>query len=304
MQVGDLTLYDSLAGTLNADQSSINTLDQELSSGLALQQPSDDPVAVVNALADQSQISQLTSTTNSATTASSWLGLANNTANSVINTLQTANSLMLQALNEGSQNSGSYQQIAQQVQGVVQQLVSLGNTDYAGTPIFAGTAGVSTPYTGNASSGVTYNGNEQSFTIQVGPGAPTAVSVPGTDLFGGGTTGIQSVFTTLQNFITHLDAGPGATSETNIQSDLTALTANMSQAETAATTLGESSQEVTSASTAATSTSAAVQKNLASTEDANVADVTTQLQAQLASYQSALYAVSQTVPETLAQFLK
>jgi flagellar hook-associated protein 3 FlgL len=299
MQVGDLTLYDSLAGALNADQSSINTLDSELSSGLALQQPSDDPVAVVNALADQSQISQLTATTSSATTASSWLGIANNTANSVIGTLQTANTLMLQALNEGSQTSASYQQIAQQVQGIIQQLVGLGNTSYAGTAIFSGTAGVQNPY----SSAGAYSGNEQSFTIQVGPGAPTAVSVPGTTLFGGGTTGIQSVFTTLQNFATHLAAGPGSTAEANIQGDLSALTANMTQAETAATTLGESSQAVTAASAAATATSTRVQTNLATTEDANVADVTTQLQSQLASYQSALYAVSQTVPETLAQFL-
>jgi flagellar hook-associated protein 3 FlgL len=299
VQVGDLTLHDSLAGTLDADQASIDALDSELSSGLALQKPSDDPVGVVNALADQSQISQLTATTTAATTASSWLGIANSSSNSVISTLQTANTLVLQALNEGSQNAASYQQIAQQMQGVIQQLVALGNTTYAGTPIFAGTAGVASAY----SSTGTYNGNEQSFTIQVGPGAPTAVSVPGTTLFGGGTSGVQSVFTTLQNFVTHLAAGPGATAEANIGNDLTALGANMTQAETAATTLGESSQAVTAASAAATATSAQVQTNLATTQDADVADVTTELQSQLASYQSALYAVSQTVPETLSSFL-
>lgn len=299
MNVSDLTLYDSLAGTLQTQQANIDTLDQELSSGLQLQKPSDDPIAVVNALSDQSQVSQLAATTNAANTANAWLGLGNDTANSVIDTLQTVRTLMVQSLSSGTQSSSTYTQIANQVQGAFQQLLGLANTTYGGQSIFAGTAAGVPAYSSTGS----YQGNEYSFTVQVGPGQPIAASVPGTTLFGGGSTGVQNLFTTLQNFMTHLAAGPGGTTETNLQNDLTALDANISQAETAATTLGESSQAVQTASTAATDESTQVQTNLASTEDVNVATASTQLQADLASYQAALYAVGQAVPESLASFL-
>lgn len=298
MRVGDLTLYDSLAGELDSQQANIGQLDAELSSGLSIQQPSDNPIGVVDALSYQSQISQLKSTTSSATTANSWLGLAGNSANSAISVMQTAQTLMEQALNTGAQNTSSFDAIAGQVSGLLDQLVSLGNTTYAGSAIFAGTAGTQTPY---SSSGA-YSGNESSFTIQVGPGPATAVSVPGTSLFGGGTSGVQSVFTTLQNFVSHLQAGPEA-GTANLQSDANALSANITLAESAATTIGEATDSVQAASTAATNNSTTVQGDLANTEDVDVATATTQLQSDMTSYQAALYAVSQTVPESLAAFL-
>ncbi len=297
--VSDLSLYHSLAGDLMTQQAAIGNLDSQLSSGLAVQQPSDNPVGAVEALGYQSQLSQLNASSSAATTASAWLGIANSGANSVIGVIQSARTLMLQALNSGAQTSQSYQQTGQQVQGMIQQLVGLANSTYAGTAIFAGTASVAAPYSSTGA----YSGNEQSFTIQVGPGTPTIASVPGTSLFGGGTTGVQSLFTTLQSFATHLSAGPGGATEASIQTDLNNLDANLAQATTAATTLGEASQQVQAAATAATSTSAQVQKALATTVDVNVATVSTQLQADMASYQAALYAVSQAVPESLAQFI-
>ena len=107
----------------------------------------------------------------------------------------------MQSLNTGGQNAQTYADLAQQLQGVLSTLVGLGNTQFGGTAIFAGTADVAAPYAANG----TYSGNSQTFTIQVGPGAPIAASVPGTTLFGGGSSGIQSVFQTLQNTINDLE---------------------------------------------------------------------------------------------------
>ena len=47
-----------------------------------------------------------------------------------------------------------------------------------------------------------------------------------------------------------------------------------------------------------------IQSVLANTEDVNVATATTELQADMAQYQAALWATAQAVPESLAQFLK
>jgi flagellar hook-associated protein 3 FlgL len=300
MRVTDSTLADQLSGDLESQQATITNLDEELSSGNALEQPSDNPVEVADTMSYKRQIAQAASTQTNATYAQSWLGIGNQTANQVINTLQSVNTTVLQALSSGSNSTESYSALAQQVQGDISQLVSLANTQYGSTAIFAGTAAVSQPY---SSSGA-YSGNSQAFTVQVGSGSPIAVSVPGDQLFGGGTSGIQSVFTTLQNIVTHLQQGPGSASLASLQSDSSALSTNMTQAEAAATTLGESTEQVTAATTASTNTSTQLQKILSSTESADVPTVTAALQSDLTTYQAALYAVSQTVPETLAQFLK
>ncbi len=300
MRITDASLADQLSGNLESQQATITNLDEEISSGNALQKPSDNPVAVADTLAYSRQIAQAASVQSNATEAQSWLGISNQTANEVVNTLQSVNTTVLQALNTGSNNAQSYDQMAQQIQGQISQLVSLANTQYGSTAIFAGTAGVSQPY----SSTGTYSGNSQAFTMSLGAGAPVAVSVPGDQLFGGGTSSVQSVFTTLQNIVTHLQQGPGSASYASLQTDAANLTANMNQAESAGTTLGDSIQSVTAASTAAQNTSTQLQTVLASTKSADIPTVTAALQSDLTTYQAALYAVSQTVPETLAQFLK
>lgn len=299
MRISDLTLTDELSGSLDSAQSTITGLDTELSSGLAFQQPSDNPIGVSDSLGYQRQIAQQAAYTGNATTAQSWLGIAGSTINEAITSLQSAKTLVLQGLNSGANNAQSYSEMAQQVQGILTQMVGYGNTTYGTTPIFAGTAGVSQPYSSTGA----YSGNAQTFTIDVGTGSPVSVSVPGDQLFGGGTSGVQSVFTTLQNIVTDLQAGPGATSYAGLQSDLDNVNANMNLAESAATKLGEASQQVTAASSAASSASEQLQSILSTTMTTDVPSVTVALQTDMTNYQAALYAVSQAVPQSLAQYL-
>ncbi len=225
--------------------------------------------------------------------------MANSAGTQAISTMQQIRTILLQALNEGVNNSQTYNAMAQQVQGTVTQLLGLANTSYGQTQIFAGTALVNQAF----STSGTYNGNSTPFTIDVGSGSPIAASVPGDQLFGGGTSGVQSIFTTVKNIVTNLQAGPGSASYAGLQADMTALDANMQQAEISATTIGESMQQVNAASSANQNTSTELQTAIANLGSVNVASVSPTLQADLTSYQAALYAVSKAVPETLAQFI-
>ncbi|HLI16008.1 MAG TPA: hypothetical protein VKV23_08165 [Acidimicrobiales bacterium] len=300
MRISDLTLSASLGGELQADQQALAALDGEISSGLAIQQPSDDPVGAVQVLADRRQIAQLAAYQSTAQAASSWLGLAGQTVTAVLDSLQTARTVVLQALSSGSQTTQSYQAYAEQLSGTLQTLVGLANTTYGETPIFAGTAGVAAAYSPTGA----YNGNSTPFTMQVGPGTTVAVSVPGTSLFGGGPTGVQDLFTTLGNLVADLSKGPGPAAEAGLTNDLAALDANISLAEQASTTIGESSRMVSSAESANTAASTQLQGALGTLEDANLGVLGPQFQADLTAYQAALAAASQTLPETLAAFLK
>ena len=129
---------------------------------------------------------QLTSWQTNSDTATSWLSTANSTANSVLESLQSAQTLLLQASNEGVQDATTFQALGSQINGIVSNLTSLANTQFEGRAIFAGTSASPTAYDASGN----YLGNADTPSVVIGPGQgagqTVALSVPGTALFGAG----------------------------------------------------------------------------------------------------------------------
>ncbi|MGC8511087.1 MAG: hypothetical protein ACP5PB_09485 [Acidimicrobiales bacterium] len=298
MALSSDALIATLSGQLTAQAASIAELQMQLGSGQVLTKPSDNPAAVTQVLALSSQATQLTSWQSNVDLATSWLGVANGAANSALASMQSARSLLLQAINQGAQNAVGYQALGTQLSGVAANLLSLANTQFEGRAIFAGTSASPQAYDASGA----FLGTAQSPTVIVGPGAGSGeslvVSVPGTALFG---TGATNVFATLSSAATALASG--APSTTSLSSALDALDAVIAGAQGASAVLGESSQMASSSGAALTSQIAAVQASQASLENVNVATATTQLSLETTSYQAALWAASQAIPETLVKFL-
>jgi flagellar hook-associated protein 3 FlgL len=296
--VSTLALAQTLTGQLSSQETSIAQLQQQLATGKVLNQPSDNPAAVTQVLALSGQASQLTSWQTNADTASSWLGTANQTANSVLDSMQSAQSLLLQSLNQGAQDPTTYEALGDQLQGVMSNLLSLSNTQYEGRPIFAGTSASPQAYDTSGN----YLGNGDVPTVVIGPGSGSGqtvgLSVPGTTMFG---VGAANVFATLTAAVTALSSG--APTSASLSAALSALNANISTAQQASAVLGDSSQEVASASSSLTTQIASVQSDQASLQDVNIATVTTQLDSEMTNYQAALWAASQAIPETLVKFV-
>jgi flagellar hook-associated protein 3 FlgL len=298
MGVSDVSLSQTITAQLNQQESSIADLEAQLSSGKALNKPSDNPAAVTQVLQLSSEASQLTSWQSNAQTATSWLGMGNNAVNTALSDMQSARTLLLQALNQGTQNGTTYQAFASQLQGISADLLDTANTEYEGRPIFAGTSASPQAYdsTGN------YLGNTDTLTVIVGPGSGSgqtaSLSVPGPDVFGSGTA---SVFNTLSTVIGQLNTG--SPTGTQLNTALNALDANISTAEQAAAELGNAADSVSSTSTALTTQLSSVQDSQSGLEDVNVATVTTQLDTEMTDYQASMWAASQAIPETLVKFL-
>ncbi len=298
MSITTAALTQMLANQLSSQENSISQLQTQIATGQQLNLPSDNPMAVTQVLSLSSQASQLISWQSNATLASSWLSTANSTANSVIQSMRSANTLLLQAANQGTQNSTSYQGIGSQLQGIVSNLLSLSNTQFEGRAIFAGTSASAQAYDSSGN----YLGSADAPTAVVGPGPgvghTVGLSVPGTLMFGVGTS---NVFATLTAAATALESGAPTSAE--IATALNALGANLYTAQQASATLGTSSVEVAGISSALTSQMTNVQANQSNLLDVNVASVTTQLNAEMTNYQAALWAASRAIPETLQQFI-
>jgi flagellar hook-associated protein 3 FlgL len=298
VDISNVAFTQTLINQLSSQSNSIAQLQEQIASGQALNQPSDNPAAVTQVLALSSQVGQLTSWQNNSDTATSWLSTANSTANSVLESLQTAQTLLLQASNEGAQDATTFQALGSQINGIVSNLTSLANTQFEGRAIFAGTSASPNAYdvAGN------YLGNADTPTVVIGPGQgagqTVALSVPGTALFG---TGAANIFATLSTVATALLSG--TPSATTISNAMTALSSNISTAQQASAVLGNSSEAVSNVTATLTNQITNVQASQANLEDVNIATATTQLQSETTNYQAALWAAAQALPETLMKFI-
>ncbi|HUW88202.1 MAG TPA: flagellin [Candidatus Paceibacterota bacterium] len=298
MFISNDALIQTLTGQITAQANNIAELQMQLASGRVLNKPSDNPAAVTHVLMLSSQAKQLTSWQTNVDAATSWLGIANSTANNVLGALQSARSILLQAANQGVQSPITYSALGTELKGISANLLSLSNTQYAGRAIFAGTSASPQAYdaTGN------FLGNNDSPSTVIGPGSGVGqsvnLSVVGTAIFG---VGASNAFATLSSAVAALLSG--APTSANISSALNALENVISGAQQSAAALGSASQMVSSASSALTIQIANVQSNQANLENVNVATAATQLSLETTSYQAALWAVSRAIPETLVKFL-
>lgn len=237
------TMLDYIMNT----ESHYNELAQQSSSGLRVDEPSDDPVATKSILSINAEINELNNYINSMVTAQSEIDIVDDSLASLTNLIQEASDYATQAAN-GTYTTEDLANIKTQVDQIIQSVVDLANTDYNGKHVFSGTATSTEPYSitydlnGNITD-VTYNGttsNEYERYVTISEGVSVAINLRGNDVFGSydsstsTATGLLGDLVTLSNA---LDAGDTATINSCIDSLDTDLdTATTSRTKLAAVT--------------------------------------------------------------------
>jgi flagellar hook-associated protein 3 FlgL len=201
----DPDLYQTvLQGIEQLQQSENNDLEQ-MSSGKQFNNLSDDPAAVSELVLNNAQTSNVDQYLQNVSTLQNSLQVADSTLNSVVTALSQAISLGVQGAN-GTLNASDRQSLATEVSGIESQILALANTTYDGNYLFAGTAVTTQPFTEDSSSasGVTYNGNGSTNSVQVGDGEYIPVNLSGSQVF---TPTGSDVFAALQGLVTALQNG-------------------------------------------------------------------------------------------------
>ena len=90
-----------------------------------------------------------------------------------------------------------------EIDGIRDQLISSANTAVGGRYIFGGSVTTTPPYTKAPNSVVSYNGNANATTLQVGRNATLQTQVPGSDIF----SGTIDIFATMSDLLTAMQAG-------------------------------------------------------------------------------------------------
>ena len=288
-RISDLSLSQNAIQHLQTSLSGIAELQNQASTGKKLTKPSDSPVDIGQSLSLRSGLSRNAQLATNISDAEGWLGTTDQTLGQMNTQLQQVNTLVLQAINGGS-DQNARDAIANQIDQIRQSLLGLANTQYGNRPLFGGTA-QSQAYDASGA----YVGSSAAVERTIAPGVKVQVNVNGDSVFG--TPG-NDVFTTLAQIS---DAIHG-------NQDLTALSAQLKTQSTsvltAQATVGATYARVDNTKSQNTTNASTMTSNLNDVENVDLAEVLMNLQAQETTYQAALAAAAKAITPSLAAFLQ
>jgi len=199
----DLSFYTNFGNSLINQENQINTLQSEISTGLAVQTPDQNPASFETATLGADQIDALGTENTTQATIQTQLGSVNNAYTSVSSLLDNVQSLIEEALN-GTTSSANMQALAEQVQSAQQQLLSIGNTTAAnGTYLFGGTRGNLAPFQEDTTTGaIVYMGDGGTSQAAITPNSDASTIANG-DVFVSGLQGdgISSITASASNTV-------------------------------------------------------------------------------------------------------
>jgi flagellar hook-associated protein 3 FlgL len=216
-------LPDLLAAIQQSTQNQ-DIASQELATGRRVNQLSDDPAAAANLVANHDQSSTDDQYLQNLGSLQSKFQTADSALSNVVTVLNRALTLGTEAAN-GTLTSANRQSIAVEAQGLLSQLVNLGNTSYQGTYLFAGTAVTSVPFGYDSSTNtVTYSGDSGKTSVTLDSNNTIPGNVPGNQLLQNAS---GSAFGSLQDLVAALQTGNGIGSAvTEIQNAISQVGAN------------------------------------------------------------------------------
>lgn len=178
----DLSLFTSFTNSLSTQEAQINQLQQQISSGLAVQTPDQNPTAYETGVLGTDIVNQLNNDNTTQAQVQTQLGSVNSAYTSMSTLFDNVQSIVEQALN-GTTSAANMNALAGQVKSASQQLLSIGNTTASnGTYLFGGSRGGLTPFQANANDDIVYFGDGGNSQATIAPGQAASTIANG-DVF-------------------------------------------------------------------------------------------------------------------------
>lgn len=183
MRISTSWMYQQSLSTMLNQESELANTQNEVSTGLAINVASDNPIGAAQVVSLNHVLAENTEYTNNIGTANTRLSTESSALSSVSNLLSSVNDIALGAIN-GSMSSSDLSDMATQLTQYRNQLVQLANTtDANGNALFAGTSTTTTPFVQGSSGVVSYAGNDDPSFMSIGGGLQVANGDPGSSLF-------------------------------------------------------------------------------------------------------------------------
>jgi flagellar hook-associated protein 3 FlgL len=183
MRVSNDTMRSAFLAALDDARRRVLQTQEQVSTGLRVNSPSDDPVAAARVAHLDASLTRLDQYHSNAGFARNQLGLEEEAVSEVIENLQRTRELVLQA-NNATASSGDRDIIAAELRQQRAAMLAIANTsDVDGRYLFGGYREGTTPFTIAAGGNVVYNGDQGQRTLQISDSRFVAINDSGADVF-------------------------------------------------------------------------------------------------------------------------
>jgi len=179
-------IYNNLNYALSLHSKAITHLQEQASTGARVNRVSDDPSAAYKILGLNSQERFLTSYMDTLSEVVSTLEVSTSVIEDAISDFTEVKKLLTQVAS-GTYQQDSQQRVAEQINNILEQIVSLANTKHMHQYVFGGTNTASAPYVAQRQDGkitqVTYQGSSENRNVEVASGLESSAFYVGDKIF-------------------------------------------------------------------------------------------------------------------------
>ncbi|OMF35836.1 flagellar biosynthesis protein FlgL [Paenibacillus sp. FSL H8-0548] len=306
-----------LLGNLNKNLNRLNTLQEQLSTGRKINKASDDPVGVTYALRYRSEIATNDQYRANADSALSQLEYMDTTVGQATDIMQRFRELVVKGAN-GTLEETSLNAIKTEVSQLYNQMIEIGNSQFNGKQMFNGELTDTKPYSTltleesidplavppqtKAYSNVTDTGKIQ---YELSPGMTMTTNVTGTEVFGDPIvtepdTTSDNAFHLLRNAFEMLESGD----QTGLSNMLGQIDSRLNSMLTKRAEVGARTNRVELVQSRLADVSLNLQELQSKIEDADLAEVITNITTEENVYQASLSAGAKIIQPSLLDFLR
>jgi flagellar hook-associated protein 3 FlgL len=280
-------MSDSALRGLQASLSRTATLQNQLSSGKRISNPSDDPSGTASAMTFRSQRSASEQHLRNIDGATGRLNTTDSALTDLSDRLNKIRELMVRS-QSGALSTEGRSALSAEVTAVRGNVVDIYNTRYLDRPVFGGTA----PGDVALDATDTYVGNDATVEVRISRDATVRVDVKGTDI------AADTVPALLTQIATEMTSGGVSAAS------FAALDAARSKVLQSIGDVGSRGSRVEAAKTQVDSLRLDLQGRISQSEDIDLPETIMNLEAQKVAYQAALGAASKVLQTSLVDFLK
>jgi len=183
MRISTSMINQTAVNGIMQDETALSTTQNELSTGLSINDPADNPVGAVQLLQLDNTSSLYQQYVTNGQSANTNLELENTALTSSTSTLQSIRDLIVQA-NSGSNNTTDLKSIATQISALESQLQGTANSQNAnGDYLFAGYSVGTQPFVRNTNGSISYVGDSGAASVQIDGGTSVQTGDPGSAVY-------------------------------------------------------------------------------------------------------------------------
>jgi flagellar hook-associated protein 3 FlgL len=297
MRVSNTIIYDTIKLRLSKITEQLNKANTIVATGKRILKLSDDPVGLAQGLNIKSALSNIEQMGRNITMGKSWLAASESAMSQVQDVISEAKTLCVQMANSGV-DASERRSAAETVQNLLEELVSLANTEVNGRYIFAGFETDTAPFSLESDNSVTYHGDNNAFTVKIGKDATVQVGSDGEAVFGtlGQPDDVFRAFDQLKTALENNDIS-------GIQAGMSDLDSRFDHVASKISDIGSKMLRMEMKENIFQDLDLTNTERLSTIEDADITEAILDLQAKELAYQAALSSASKVLQMSLLDYM-